>query len=88
VKLLRPREQDLFGFLVVWVWHATLDRAHRLACLVIEEPDALTASSGVDNVLAIAFADSIVGTFRLASAAVDAFVGNVGSHVAPFKTTV
>jgi hypothetical protein len=88
VKLLRPSKQDLFGFLVVRVWYATLNRAHRLACLVIEEPDALTASGGVDNVLAIALADSVVGTFGLASAAVDAFVGNVGSHVAPFKMTV
>jgi hypothetical protein len=55
---------------------------------VIEETDALAAASGVDDVQAVAFADGVVGALGLASAAVDAFVGNVGSHVAPFQATV
>jgi hypothetical protein len=86
VKLLGAREQGFFGFRVFRIRNAALDGANRLASFVIEKADALAAASGVDDVQAVTFADGVVGAFGFASAAVDAFVGNVGSHVAPFKS--
>jgi hypothetical protein len=83
--LLGTREQGVFAFLVARVGQAALHRAHCLARLVIEESDALAAASWIYQVLAIALTDGVVGALWFASAAIDAFVGNVGSHVAPFQ---
>jgi hypothetical protein len=48
---------------------------------VVIEAHALGAKVGVDHVDFVAFADRLVRTLRLASAAVYAVLGDVGGHV-------
>jgi len=46
----------------------------------VEAADAFSAACGVDDVLAVAFADGLVGALGLAGAAGDAIIGNLVSH--------
>src|SRR5262249_11905683 len=70
----------LFFFDVVRIRQAALNRADRLAGLVIVEPDALGAEFGVDDVDFFALADRLVRALGLARAAVDAVGSDVGRH--------
>jgi hypothetical protein len=88
MKLLGSIEKHFFCLLVVGVGHAAFNRTNGLAGLVVEEPNTLTAAGRIDDVFAVTLADCVIGTLGLTSSAVDAFVGNMGSHVAPFKGTV
>ena len=73
-------DEHLLVLHVVRIREATLDRTHRLAGLVIIEPDALGAELGIDDVDLLTLADRLVRALRLASAAVDAVCGDVGRH--------
>ena len=81
VQLLGAAEEVLFGFDVVRIGDAALDRAHRLARLVVVEADALGAQVRIDHVDVVALGDRLVGALRLAGAAVDALLGNHRGHL-------
>jgi len=88
MDLLGARQEHFLGLFVVRIGNAALHGAHRLARLVVEETDTFTAQLGIDHVDAVTFADGVVRTFRLARSAVDAFLGNMSSHCAPFARTL
>lgn len=87
-----PRGMDLLGAVeqrilvldVLRVGHAALDRAYRVARLLVVESNALRAEVGVDHVDLVALGDCIVRAFRLTSSTVDALFGDVGGHLVSF----
>src|SRR5437588_6512137 len=81
MEFLRPLEQDILRLEIVRIRNAAIHRADRRARLFVMEADALGAERGVDDEDVLSLADGLVGTLRLARAAVDAFLGNHGCHV-------
>src|SRR5262249_53233365 len=76
VELEGARQEDLFRLDDLRIGEAALHGADRLTRLVIVEADALGAELGIDHVDLVALADGLVGTLRLACAAVDAIFGD------------
>jgi hypothetical protein len=68
---------------MVRVGDAGINGANGRALTLIKMTDALGASIGVDDVNFIAGGDSLVGAFRFASTAVDAFFCDFVSHALP-----
>jgi hypothetical protein len=83
VELFGTSEKHPLCLGVTGIGCAGLRWTHGLTSLVIEETNALRASRGIDHILTIALADSIVGTFRLTSATIDTFIGDMSCHIAP-----
>ena len=71
---------------MVRIGNAALDRAYRLAGLVVVEPDALGAELGVDDVNLVTLADGFVGALGLAGPAVDAVGRDVVAMAAGDRT--
>jgi hypothetical protein len=84
MKLFGTGKEHAFGLGVPGIGRASLRWTHGLTSLMVEEAHTFGASSGIDHVFAISLADSIVGTFGLASATIDTFIGDMSCHVAPF----
>jgi len=80
VQCPRPRDQNLFGFEIVRIGHAAIDRADRRAGLVIMKADALRAEERVDDIDRISLANGAVRALGLAGPAVDAITSNRGGH--------
>ncbi len=80
MQLDRSLDQKRFVLANLRIGQAALDGANRLTRFVVVEADAFRAQLRIDHVDLVAFADCLVGALRLASAAVDAVFGNVGSH--------
>ncbi len=83
VQFLSTGKQQRFALFVLRVRQAALHRTNGLAGFVVMEPNTLGAEIGIDDVNVLALADCLVWAFGLASAAVDAFVGNESSHRGP-----
>ena len=80
VQGLGAIEQDALGLGNVRVRHATIDRAHGRALLLVKEADALRAERLVDDVDAVTFGDGFVRALGHAGPAADAVFGDVGRH--------
>lgn len=80
MQLLGADEEIGFRFGPLRVGQTAFDRADSLACLVVVEAHALGAEVRVDDVDVIALANGFVRALGFASAAVDAFFGDMGGH--------
>src|SRR5712692_1800051 len=72
MDFLRPRQKHFFALGDVRIGDAAIDRADGRAGFFVVEADALGAERGIDDEDVLALADGLVGTLRLAGAAVDA----------------
>src|SRR5205085_7774871 len=86
MDLLRAREEGLFALGNVRIGDAAVHRADRRAGFLVVEADALGAEHGIDDEDVLALADGLVGALRLASAAVDALLGDHRRHEESFIT--
>jgi hypothetical protein len=95
MELLCPLKQRAFGFRILGVGYAAVDRAHGGAGFVVEEPHTLRAflrhdvknlsgdgrmGDAIQLPFHPALVDGGIRAFRLARATVDAFTGNDGCH--------
>ena len=69
-----------FAFHIARIGKTTLDRADRLACLVIIETDALCTEVRVDDVNVRTFADCLVRALGFTSPTVDAIRRDKSCH--------
>ena len=83
MQLQSALDQGLFGLFVTRIRQAALDGANGLASLVVVKSDALRAKLRIDDVDVVALRNCAVRALGLASAAIDAVVGNARGHDLP-----
>ena len=75
-----PCEELFLCLAGIRIRNTTFDRANRLACLVAVKSDTLGAQGRIDDEDFLTLTDRFVGTLRLTSSAIDAFIGNYGGQ--------
>src|SRR5262245_56989568 len=75
-------DQHLFGFNIVWIGDANVDRTDCGTSFVIMKSDTFGAQLGIDDKHRVALRDRVVRTLGLARAAIDAIVGDHRCHEA------
>jgi hypothetical protein len=73
-------KEETLLFSVAGIGKAAFDRADRLTSFARVKAHALGATLGIDHVDIVTLADCLVGALRLALAAIDAHICDVGRH--------
>jgi hypothetical protein len=73
-------EQGLFGFHMLWIDRNASHRAHLHTLWLVKMADAFGALGWVDFVNFRAEIDRLIGAFRFAHIAIDAFISDHQSH--------
>jgi hypothetical protein len=82
VKLIFFGQQRFLGFRPIGVRTGGFVRADRAALRLIEKADALRATVRINFKMRVPHADRLIGAFRFADAAAQAFIGYFVRHVA------
>jgi hypothetical protein len=80
MEVQRTLDENPFFFSMLRIRKTAFDGADRLASLAVVETHTLSATFGVDYIDLVTLADRVVWALRLALAAIDTHIGNVGRH--------